>query len=481
MPESAATASAIDPARSAPGETLRYPAPPEEYSRGWLSLVKVFGPGAVVASVTVGTGETIFAPRIGAIFGYTMLWTVLAAVIVKAILVYTGGRHLVLTGEHPVQAWRRLPVVGRFVPELLGLVIGISFPFWIAALSGAVGSLCVWITGAGSVKVWGTAIVVVLMLLSVVQTYQVIEKVSTVFLALKTLLIFAAILIVQPDWGAAVLGFLVPSFPEYEPWVRAGYPDVAARTTFFQTAVFFGVIGGGVQDYVGYVSMIREKGWGVREWTHGGRYVLPADPEQLARARRWLRAPALDVAFSFAAVLVMTGCFMLLGAAVLHPLQAVPTDADLYSQQSAFLGVVHPGLVTVYKAGIFIAIFAAIYGAFEIFSRSAYEPLRTIFPKREWRMNPLRLWVTAYSGIGAIVLLWTELRTVALVEVISPITGVLGSGLWCIAMVWVDRALMPRDYRMRPLLRALAVLSGVVMIVFGAYSWIVRWMPGVLE
>ena len=101
--------------------------PPEEYSRGWLPLVKVFGPGAVVASVTVGTGETIFAPRLGAIYGYSMLWTVLAAVVVKAVLVYTGGRHLVLTGEHPVQAWRRLPLVGRWIPALLGLVIGISW------------------------------------------------------------------------------------------------------------------------------------------------------------------------------------------------------------------------------------------------------------------------------------------------------------------------------------------------------------------
>jgi hypothetical protein len=61
----------------------------------------VFGPGAIIASVTVGTGETIFAPRMGALFGYAMFWVVMAAVVAKALLVYGGMRHLVLTGEHP--------------------------------------------------------------------------------------------------------------------------------------------------------------------------------------------------------------------------------------------------------------------------------------------------------------------------------------------------------------------------------------------
>jgi hypothetical protein len=62
-------------------DRFRYPAPSTEISSGWLGLLKVFGPGAIIASVTVGTGETIFAPRIGAIFGYTMFWIVMVAVV----------------------------------------------------------------------------------------------------------------------------------------------------------------------------------------------------------------------------------------------------------------------------------------------------------------------------------------------------------------------------------------------------------------
>ena len=38
---------------------------------GWLM---VFGPGAIIASLTIGTGELIFSSRGGAIFGYRILF-----------------------------------------------------------------------------------------------------------------------------------------------------------------------------------------------------------------------------------------------------------------------------------------------------------------------------------------------------------------------------------------------------------------------
>jgi Mn2+/Fe2+ NRAMP family transporter len=472
------TATAAPESRAQP--TVSYPPIPESYSRGWVHLARAFGPGVVVASVSVGTGETIFAPRLGAMFGYQMLWAVLFAIVVKAILVYTGARHLVLTGEHPLQAWARAPGPKRWIPALLGGTVAISFPFWIAALTGAVANLCVWISGQGSVRGWGIGLLVVLMTLAAVQTYHIIERVSTVFLTLKIVMIFIAILVVRPDWGAAVMGLFVPSLPEYEPWVRAGFPAIVARPTLFQVAVFLGVVGGGLQDYIGYVGMMREKRWGVSDSPPEGAYRLPAAKEQIARARQWLRPAAIDIGFSFAAVLIMTACFMILGAAVLHPQHAVPTDADLYSQQSQFLGIIHPGLVSLYKAGIFVAIFATIYGAFELYTYSAREPLQAVWPKRDWSIARLRLWITAYSGFGAMAIIWSGNTTVKLIEIISPLTGVLGCGLWCLGMLWVDRTQLPGAYRMKPYLLAGTVLAGISMVALGGYTTIARWLPGLL-
>ncbi len=462
------------------GPGSHFPAIPPELSGGWLRVLRLFGPGAVIASVTVGTGETIFSPRLGAIFGYSMLWIILAAVICKGVLVYTGGRHLVLTGEHPMQAWARLPGPRAWLPTLIGGVAMISFPLWVAALTDAVSSLCVWMTGWGQDTAWGrpawsTVIILAAMLLSVVQTYHVIERVSTGFLFLKILFIFAAIVVVRPDWLAALAGLVTPQFPAYEPWVAARYPDIAREAAFFHAAVFLGVIGGGVQDYLGYVGMMREKRWG-RSGVDGADASLPpSDAASVTLGLRWTRAPLFDVVFSFASVLVLTGCFMILGAAVLHPQMTVPTDRDLYSQQSQFLGLVHPSLVSVYKAGIFFAMFGAIYGTFEIYARTAFESLQAVVPRRTWVYPRVRLWIALYSGLGALILLWTGLKTVMIVKVTSPFSGVLGCGLWCLAMLWVDRAQMPDAYRMRPRLFALTLAAGLAMATIGAYTTWRNW------
>lgn len=459
--------------RDAP-ETIEYPPLSPELTGGWLALARVFGPGVVIASVTVGTGETVFAPRMGALFGYTMFWVVLAAVVAKGVLVYSGARHLVLTGEHPMTAWARVPGPRGWVPGLIGLVAVVSFPLWIALLSGAVGRICVWVTGVGAGQWWGppfwaTLVIGLTMLMALLQTYDILERVSFVFLAFKILFIFAACVVVRPDWLAALAG-LVPHWPTLPAWAAAD-PELAGRAPFLEVATLLGTVGGGLQDYLGYVGCMREKPWGVASGApEGGPRLLPASAEQVARGRAWLRAPGADIAFSFAAVFVMTGLFMLLGAAVLHPQHQVPTDRNLYGQQAQFLGVVHPALVHVYKAAVFFAMLGAVYGCFEVYARSLYEPLRALWPPQRLDYVRLRFWNTLYCGFGGLAVLWTGIGTVALANIVSPLTGVLGCGLWCLAMLAVDAAQMPRAYRMGAALRLALLAAGLAMVGAGAYT-----------
>ena len=460
-------------------DEFTYPPPSPEVSGGLLALLKVFGPGAIIASVTVGTGETIFAPRMGALFGYTMFWVVLTAVIAKGLLVYGGMRHLVLAGEHPMAAWARFPGPRGWVPGLIGAVAVISFPLWIAALSDAVGSICIWVTGVGAGQwwgrpFWGSAVILATMALTLVQTYDVLERVSFGFLALKILFVLAACLVVRPDWLAALMG-LLPRIPEYPSWALATYPELSGRPPILEIATLLGTVGGGVQDYIGYVGCVREKKWGAADEADAGPHRMPRETEQVRRGRAWLRAPAFDVTSSFLAVFVMTGLFMLLGAALLHPQHQVPTNTDLYGKQAQFLGVVHPALVHVYKAGIFFAMLGAVYGCFEVYARTLFEPLRALWPARTVHFPRLRFWNTLYCGLGGLLILWTGLRTVTVVTIVSPLSGVLGCGLWCLAMLWVDRGQMPASYRMGGGLRTAMLVAGLAMAVAGAYTTYQSW------
>ena len=97
-----------------------YPLPPPELAAWrWKHLTAFLGPGVIIASVTIGSGELVWASRSGAIFGYGMLWCFLYAGVFKAIQVYTAARHMTLTGEHPMVGWKRLPGPPMWFPLLI--------------------------------------------------------------------------------------------------------------------------------------------------------------------------------------------------------------------------------------------------------------------------------------------------------------------------------------------------------------------------
>ena len=106
--------------------------------------------------------------------------------------------------------------------------------------------------------------------------------------------ILAAATLIRPDWLAVLMGVFVPHLPVYEPWVQLKYPAVALRSPWIEVGTYLGAIGGGTQDYFGYIGILREKRWGLAGQTvsfgiEGAN--LDASANNLARGRSWLRAP----------------------------------------------------------------------------------------------------------------------------------------------------------------------------------------------
>ena len=85
------------------------------YNEPWsikkiIALASVFGPAAIVASVSIGAGETIVVVRAGAWAGYNLLWLVLLSCVVKGIFVtYLLGRYTAVSGEYIGHRLVKLP------------------------------------------------------------------------------------------------------------------------------------------------------------------------------------------------------------------------------------------------------------------------------------------------------------------------------------------------------------------------------------
>ncbi|MCH2213501.1 MAG: Nramp family divalent metal transporter [Fuerstiella sp.] len=444
-------------------------------------MLKYFGAGAILASVTIGSGETLMASRGGSIFGYSVLWAVLLASAAKAVQVYTAARHITLTGRHPLEDWARMTL---WIPLLL---LGMSlwcFPFLLSFLSLVLGEIINEMFHVATpndpdfrlwTRIWATGATVLAIALTLIQGYSLMEKVQTAVIGLLLLSIGAACLASNPDLLAVIQGLFVPVSPQYQPWLIEKYPEAFRdRTPWVEITTILGFVGGGTYDYLGYVSCLREKSWGaIRTGSDSSVRLIADDTDNLRRGRKWLVPPCIDVTTSFVCVFVFSICFVVLGASVLHPQEIVPAkNGELLTHQAQFLTQLHPAFLYLYRIGVFMAFWGTIYGAYEIYWRTVYECLRPVSEKiRRMSSGTVRLCVLLYCGVGAIALSWLTENPIGLITIPSLIGGVLSCGLWCFGMMWLDRKSLPTALRMKPVLRIATFVSGALLTSIGVKAF----------
>ncbi|MCA9076309.1 MAG: Nramp family divalent metal transporter [Planctomycetaceae bacterium] len=489
---------------------------PPRLPRTVIDWLRVFGPGAIIASLTIGTGELIFSTRGGAIFGYDILYVFAIISLLKWSLVVSTSRHMILTGVHPYERMADLPGPRGWMPILLLLIATVSLPIWISFHAGVIGNLTSWITGTrdllhgGADYLWGAVILAFVLLLSATGGYSVLERVQ---LFVVTTMVFCAgvtLVLYNPDWLELLLG-LVPRRLAYPSWLDDKYPEIARHSLWVETTRYVGVIGGAGFDYLAYTSWLRKKAWG----------VLPdrATPEQLAEiaadpqheVRRWINAPFVDCAVSFILIIAFSGVFVASGTIILQPEHVVPNEDNLLNLQSRFVTRIHDVLLPLYVAGAFLTMLGTLYGTIEVGCSIGDEMARSV--NANWSdEDALRLKrsVLAWCGFFAMaILVWLVMRqseaatsqpaAIAfrptpvevvmatgdstsnvepvrvgkprlLMAILTPVnlfTGVLSCGLICIAVIWMDRRWLPPELQPSIWLTLLNSVGALLFLVVG--------------
>src|SRR5687768_11019081 len=258
----------------------------------WL---RCLGPGAILASLTIGVGELVFSTRAGALFGYRLLWVFALVLFFKWLLVYSTARHMAITGAHPFQRWMELPGPRGWFPLIFLLLAVISFPIWVAFHSGTVGTLIAFITGTESTHfVWGLGCLFICAALSFLGGYKTLERAQIGIVAVMLLSVIVAFVALKPDWGELLSGLFLPKAVSYPEWI-AKFAEFKTRPIWVETITYVGIIGGSAYDYLAYVSYVREKKWG----------------------RNHLKILLFDSVTSFVAVLIFAIVFASLGALIL--------------------------------------------------------------------------------------------------------------------------------------------------------------------
>ena len=462
------------------------------FSRNPAAWLSVFGPGAVIASLTIGVGELVFSSRGGALFGYRLLWCFFLVLLCKWVLVLTSARHMVLTGVHPFQRWMDLPGPRGWFPLVLFLMAAVCFPIWVCFHAGTLGTLLSWLAGTeqamrgGAHWAWGLVVLGLVLILCLRGGYQALEKIQTVIILLMLLSVLVSIFFLHPDWLELLRGLLVPQPLRYPDWLTSTTAgEMAGRPVWVEISTYVGIIGGSSYDYLAYVSYLRDKGWGQSgspPATQAELLAMAADPNH--PNRRWLRAPLIDCTLSFLIVLAFTAVFVVCGTVVLGPQHKIPGGSNLLSLQAEFVSSVYPWLRYVYFSGALLAILGTLYGTIEVAPTILREMALAGGSSRGFSAERrLRLGSVLWVGLGGLaVLLWSLVRTMAggaqsspsLIALLTPanlFTGVLGCGFICVLNLWIDRAFLPVGLRMPRWLALLNAAAGVGFLFVGLKAY----------
>ena len=448
-------------------------------SRNPAQWLRFFGPGAIVASLNVASGEVLFPSRSGAIFGYDLLWIFLLFSVLKWAMAYSSMRHMMLTGAHPYERWSSLPGPRGWLPLFIVITALLCTPFWESFMQGILGTVSTWIFGVGDLHIWATVWVAVSLFLLAVGGYNFLEKAQLLILGSMLVAVFVALIYVSPDWLGVFKGLFVPQVLVYPDWVPQLYPSFQDRSEWVELTVYAAAIGGQSYDYLCYTSFLRDKRWGRADMG----IATTEELERIAESKKhpvrvWVRAGVIDTVLSFAMIVVIATAFAVLGAIILQPQKLIPDGVDLLNHQAQFLTTLSPALLPLYQLAVFLAFFGSLYGGPEMSYRVFNEYLLTL-PRWRDRLpaRKIRWAVILWNLGGGLAVLWLSrpFPEVTLIDIITPAglyTGVLLCGFYCLANVWVDWRFLPAPLRMPIWLAALNVIGSIA---FGYMGLTALW------
>ena len=341
----------------------------------------IVGPSAIMLGASLGSGETMFWPKLLAQYGWTLYWAFWIGVITQFFINTELQRWTMATGESIFRGYDR---ISRVWPWFF-LVAGLFHLGWPGWASGGAKVLANWTGIVGTGDWWMIAVVSMVLIWLSYQAgpvlYNIIEnaQVALMFIAVAAAVVLAMVVgsagqLVNVPAGAVNFGALPP----------ADELDIA---TFLGGLAYAGA-GGYINLSQGVWA--REKGYGMG--TYQGRLKNPlrgADPEEvqggfafepteknLKRWRGWWSVTQREHFLTFVVGLLVV-------ATIAMTISIEYAQGYTGGAIDMWLSVIIPQLnglsATLLYAVIFIALFSTQYAIVESFVRNSVDILYQVY------------------------------------------------------------------------------------------------------
>lgn len=290
--------------------------PPESFKE----KLKWLGPGFLWMVSAAGSGELLFTPRVGALYGYSLVWAMLAAVLLKWFINREIGRFTVCTGKTIIDGFSELPGPKNWalylilIPQLLVAVASI------AGLAGSAATALVLVL-PGDIRIWTILAILASTALVLWGKFKGVEKAATILAIALGVSAVVAAASVFPEAGALMAG-VIPKVP----------PDIKYDEIF----PWLGFMLSGAAGLIWYSYWIQAKGYGVKKNDDAKDLTLTADHRQ--KLKKWIGQMTTDTTVAVVGTLIITLSFLILGTELLKPKGLVPEENKVAEVLGQMLG-----------------------------------------------------------------------------------------------------------------------------------------------
>ena len=433
-----------------------------EPPRAFSGVIRLIGPGLILASSIVGSGELIATTVLGAENGYILLWLIILSCLVKTVVQNELGRYAIGTGRTTLEAFDDVPgprfkvswlvwmwcAMVTFTLFQVGAMLGGIAEILNRAIPGVPITAFVWTLAALSVGllIAGKYVLVERIAMGLVVSFTALT-VSCCFLLFKLPQYF--------DWGNVITGL---SFQPPE----GGWGTAVAA---------FGITGVGATELVMYPYWCIEKGYAQ---STGKRDDSPGWTQ---RALGWIRVMGFDVMFSMVIYTFATIAFYFLGAGILKGMGLVPQGSEMIRVLSnLYTETLGEWSLTLFMVGAFAVLYSTVFASTAAHCRVWADLLGMlgIYDKSNYalRLRAVRIMVVVLLVVPCFYFMWVK-EPVLMVKIGGIAQAIMLPVIGGFA-VYLRYKHMPTTILPKPWITLMLWVSAVLMALLMGYSAIDR-------
>ncbi|MBL8206034.1 MAG: Nramp family divalent metal transporter [Blastocatellia bacterium] len=372
----------------------------------FLEYLRSFGPGIIIVLTWLGAGDVVDMGIAGANYGYALMWVLVVAILMRFLFVSLIARYQ-LCNPHGEGVLDGLARLHRWYAPVLFVAAIVMGHVYEAYMTVGAGEVCRNLFGIGQTWQWALLCNGIALLLVFRPSYDRLEVVFKIFLALLAISFVGSALWV----GFDVRGLLQGLY-------RIGLPEQRGHFNPLLIAVaMIGAVGGSLMN-LAYPYFLEAKGW---------------------RGPQYRRVQFYDFLLAVVVMIVLNLVVWILGAELLYPDKQIKTLDDLPQLLTAMLG---RGGGVLFYLGIFAAVYTSVLGhAAGLAFMGSHAWLRwqagTAPIQTDYRQHPLYRWIVVWCLVSPLV--WTipgmpDFVTLTLIANSAQVVllPLLAGGLWWI-------------------------------------------------